>query len=990
MKKLLLSLCALFAAASMNAQYAAGDYIYTATAKYKVQSVLDVAQPGADWNNYSSEIFSPYTAANDDDYNGIQSVRSEEGDFISLAVDLEYGAEYLVTMKFKATADGSTSITDGGMNQVDAWLAPTNQGGARAGSTNIDYQQVATTATLKANEWVEISWAFVDTLTANAEENGGKLNLLFSRISSENIIATNLQILKVSEVYDTRISDKQFAFAEKLLADPNFNTDAAADAKATVEDDIYGLKAMYDVNHPGYDPAAEERPFDHKEEAEDLMSAFFEDLAVYLDVESVNLNSYLDNIDITSIGAYGRGRFSSAGCLTLDGGNWGHFSGADYLRSAIQKNYANTATLTIKSTEFPAGKYYFTCEVRNARTSAAWPCDPLIFTLSTEGCTMSVGKTEVTIDEPIYGQEYQKYYLVGEVDEAGNFTASFYWPGVSSGGAAFEIRDLQVRCFDKTAPEQIDRIRSWNTFIVQWNAAIGARNTLMAKAEDANYPWANDTIQGALNRWDPFYNKVISDGWVDSDNKDTGVATNEELVEWATVQGFPADIYGPEGSEPVEDYDTYSKYAVVRGYQYANNYIVAQNKPIQDTQAKITECWAEYKDPKNSEADHETFDAIIKNAEQTLADILANTNDDKYETDSQTLTDLIATLEQARIDFVNSGILTPIVNIDFSGGFTPVYGDPEDPETITSYVINGKTETYDGVGTMVFPTPADVQPVTEDGHYWQLGFGDVLNDVLRVGSSEVYVDVPVDQIGDNDILEINFDAWLGNLSKGFFTVEMRNADGQRLAGFSIDSYNSNVEFNTFNNQTGQPNDLTASSSNGGDGMNIRQYKTSIGSSSAGNADICVNNNKSSFTLIYDYKANAMKGKIVNVKNGTCDGAYMPMLFINDNTITDNKVARFVVTSSYKSANSGAQARRCWFDNLVMYKYKSGVDGPLFEPKSTPEDVDGDGKVNISDVVKVINQIASGEYDKAFDVDGNGSINITDVVHIINKIAGVEN
>lgn len=55
--------------------------------------------------------------------------------------------------------------------------------------------------------------------------------------------------------------------------------------------------------------------------------------------------------------------------------------------------------------------------------------------------------------------------------------------------------------------------------------------------------------------------------------------------------------------------------------------------------------------------------------------------------------------------------------------------------------------------------------------------------------------------------------------------------------------------------------------------------------------------------------------------------------------------------------------------------------------SDPEDVDGDGSVNITDVVKVINQIAAGVYDEAYDVDGNGSINITDIVIIINKIAG---
>ena len=52
-------------------------------------------------------------------------------------------------------------------------------------------------------------------------------------------------------------------------------------------------------------------------------------------------------------------------------------------------------------------------------------------------------------------------------------------------------------------------------------------------------------------------------------------------------------------------------------------------------------------------------------------------------------------------------------------------------------------------------------------------------------------------------------------------------------------------------------------------------------------------------------------------------------------------------------------------------------------------MNGDGDVNITDVVNVINQIAAGGYDAQFDVNGDGYINISDVVKIINKIAGIE-
>lgn len=80
-------------------------------------------------------------------------------------------------------------------------------------------------------------------------------------------------------------------------------------------------------------------------------------------------------------------------------------------------------------------------------------------------------------------------------------------------------------------------------------------------------------------------------------------------------------------------------------------------------------------------------------------------------------------------------------------------------------------------------------------------------------------------------------------------------------------------------------------------------------------------------------------------------------------------------------------------NNLSYFLGTGMnmdDVPLIkENEKLFGDVDGDGYVNITDVVSVINTIASGTYDASADVDGNGSINITDIVNIINTIAGVE-
>ena len=52
------------------------------------------------------------------------------------------------------------------------------------------------------------------------------------------------------------------------------------------------------------------------------------------------------------------------------------------------------------------------------------------------------------------------------------------------------------------------------------------------------------------------------------------------------------------------------------------------------------------------------------------------------------------------------------------------------------------------------------------------------------------------------------------------------------------------------------------------------------------------------------------------------------------------------------------------------------------------DINGDGSVNITDVVETINLIAAGSYSSAADLNADNAVNISDVVQIINIIAGL--
>ena len=51
------------------------------------------------------------------------------------------------------------------------------------------------------------------------------------------------------------------------------------------------------------------------------------------------------------------------------------------------------------------------------------------------------------------------------------------------------------------------------------------------------------------------------------------------------------------------------------------------------------------------------------------------------------------------------------------------------------------------------------------------------------------------------------------------------------------------------------------------------------------------------------------------------------------------------------------------------------------------DIKGDGSLNILDVVLIVNQILSGEYDEASDLSGDGMLNILDIVQLVNIILG---
>ena len=709
---------------------------------------------------------------------------------------------------------------------------------------------------------------------------GQKLVMHFEKLDAETQF-TNIEIHQAEQVYDVRIAQNRIALAKELMENENFNVEAAQEAKANLQGIIETIEGMI---------AAGE--FDDQSNAEAMMEGFeTEGFEPFLAVTSVDAKTLIPGLDIASLSNWGRGGIGSNSAkwhlLKDAAGNWGHLNTEqDVLRSAIQTGYAHSATYNVYHEDFPAGKYFFTCEIRNANTGkASWPTEP-VFNLKTDSCLMFIG-TDTIATEAIEGEEFQRFSMVAEVKEDGGFYAGVYWPGVSSGGAFF-IRNTIVRAFNLDIQSDVDHIQAFKTYTTQWDAATNGRQAAHNLVDNANYPWGQNELKAEVERLDPYYTSQRAKGWTAADGTDAGIASTEELNDWANYQGIE-EYNEPteEGAEP-----TRKTYQLVRGYQGAANAIKATNQIITDLGNAIEEA----KKTRNTGAyltgDRDTYKTAIQAALKTLKDVRATTTDATRVADSTTLDNALQTLNAATEAFLASVTNAPIVDIDFSKPFTEDTAE----DAPAAYYIEGTA------GRMYFGA-YDEDNTSASG--MALGYGEEHPEVLRLGNSSgtVYLNK---ELTDNDELTVKFDMWVGNLKDKNVYIDLRNANDKRVAGFSICRYNPSVAYNDFNDV------LT----NGGKGLNLLQYVRGKGKSGVADAAICADDNKSSFTLVVDYKGNTVKGSVIS--NGTCEGAALPMPAMEEGE--DNKITKIVVGSNYNNAG-----RRSWFDNLTVSVSSSAAD-----------------------------------------------------------------
>lgn len=501
-KRLLISFAAIMGAMTSFA-YNVGDYVFTHDAKFKVVGDNLIANGNFasnydGWKDYADGALSPdywsiETGAAQDGGNVIQSADASAdltGNYMYQAVPFESGKTYVVTFKMKGVEPGTSSITQKTSNYVDVFA---NADGT-VSKTADRFQQVATTDALNA-EWTSYSYSFTDTVTGGST---GYIVVSFGQLTQGTQIS-DVEIREVESVFDTRISDKEFAYAKSLLAIEDFKN--GRDEFNGVLEGIMGAFGTPDMD----DPSA----------AEDALKSFVDAENLFLDANSYDVSSMINSKQLwtTKIqkanGTYGD--------WYVEGNTrWFHDPASDpYIRDAIQGSF-NLAAGTAKIVkEMPAGKYFFSCEskgYRMAGTSAAVRYTP-DYSYVVEGAKVFIGKDSVSFN--LDQRNFERHFAMGTLAEGETLNAGFWHPATSVdnklGGEVFMQNPVLRIVGDNSNGEMQKYVEDYvalNAIATQTNALKVMLDSAVVVSAKAEYPWGKAELNDTTTKYQAVYSEL--------------------------------------------------------------------------------------------------------------------------------------------------------------------------------------------------------------------------------------------------------------------------------------------------------------------------------------------------------------------------------------------------------------------------------------------------------------------------------------------------
>ena len=622
-KRLLISFAAIMGAMTSFA-YNVGDYVYTHDAKFKVvgENLItngNFASNYDGWKDYADGALSPdywsieTGAAEDGKGNVIQSANGGAdltGNYMYQAVPFESGKTYVVTFKMKGVEPGTSSITQKTSNYVDVFA---NADGT-VSKTAKRFQQVATTDALNA-EWTNYSYSFTDTVTGGST---GYIVVSFGQLTQGTQIS-DVEIREVESVFDTRISDKEIAYAKSLLA---------------IEDFKNGRDVFNGVLE-GIEAAFKGSGMDDPSTAEDALKSFVDAENLFLDANSYDVSSMINSKQLwTTKMQKANGTY---GDWYVEGSSrWFHDPASDpYIRDYFPGYYTLNAGTAKIVKKMPAGKYFFSCESKGHRMAGTSKATQNVpdYTWTVKGCKVFVGKDSVAFN--LDQRNFERHFVMSTVADGDTLNAGFWHPALTEKlGGQIYVQNPVLRIVGDNSngamKTYVENYVTLNAIATQANSLKVMLDSAVVVAAKADYPWGKAELNDTTTKYQAVYSEL------------------SVLKPGAELFDVAAD----------------SLEQSMRIVRSAINAYYSLNAPYTDLKAQIAQANESINLPANANGDKAPFQAVITKAQGLIDNTTAEYNEELAQQMKDAKTELVdaqATFESTTAAFNNPSELQ-IVN----------------------------------------------------------------------------------------------------------------------------------------------------------------------------------------------------------------------------------------------------------------------------------------------------------------------------------------
>lgn len=644
-KRLLISFAAIMGAMTSFA-YNVGDYVYTHDAKFKVvgENLIvngNFASNYDGWKDYADGALSPdywsieTGAAEDGKGNVIQSANGGAdltGNYMYQAVRFESGKTYVVTFKMKGVEPGTSSITQKTSNYVDVFA---NADGT-VSKTAERFQQVATTDALNA-EWTNYSYSFTDTVTGGST---GYIVVSFGQLTQGTQIS-DVEIREVESVFDTRISDKEIAYAKSLLAIEDFKN-GRDEFSGTIE----SVEGFFKT------PAS-----DDPSGAAEAINSFVLAENAFLDANSYDVSSMINSKQLwTTKMQKANGTY---GDWYVEGSSrWFHDPASDpYIRDYFPGYYSLNAGTAKIVKKMPAGKYFFSCESKGHRMAGTSKATQNVpdYTWTVEGCKVFVGKDSVAFN--LDQRNFERHFVMSTVADGDTLNAGFWHPALTESlGGQIYVQNPVLRIVGDNANGEmktyVENYVALNAIATQANALKVMLDSAVVVAAKAEFPWGKAVLNDTTTKYQTVYSKL------------------SVLQPGAELFDVAAD----------------SLEQSMRIVRSAINAYYSLNAPYTDLKAQIAQANESINLPANANGDKATFKTVIDKAQALINSATAEYNEE-----------LAQQMKDAKTELVDAQVVFEASTASFSNPseiqlVNPFFEEFKNQSNVNGWIMAGQTD----------------------------------------------------------------------------------------------------------------------------------------------------------------------------------------------------------------------------------------------------------------------------------------------------------